>query len=257
MDCIICYEKSEITCKSGQHSYCKNCIIKAMSICITEQKKLDCFECHTDFESIETILPDKLWSDYQNVLLEISLKELSITLHACPFCENRVILDNLNNDSAFHCLNGCKRKSCIKCQKDYHDGFCQNQLDDLASRNFMIVCCKIPFIRGDACNKVACPRCKKLYCWLCKQNILSYDHFHSRHSICPLYGDKQKTIVRKQPVLQPQIRQPLVRREHYTFEYQLCGANTKKNTPCKNKILVAMRQNVRVQNNFCTHHRQR
>jgi TRIAD3 protein (E3 ubiquitin-protein ligase RNF216) len=49
-------------------------------------------------------------------------------------------------------------------------------------------CCKKPFVKEEGCNKMKCPNCKTLSCYLCRQKISGYEHFcrtpHCDHSSC-------------------------------------------------------------------------
>jgi hypothetical protein len=134
-------------------------------------------------------------------------------LYECPFCPNRVVIDDdIIEMSTFFCMDGCKRYSCMKCKRTAHEGPCEieerHQQEERATQDFLITCCGLPFFRGDACNKVSCPQCKKYYCWICKQQIYNYDHF--RNSNCKLYGERPPEQQEQQQVQQQiqQVQQP-------------------------------------------------
>jgi hypothetical protein len=152
-------------------------------------------------------IKDKKLIQQYNILLFInSLQKLNLqNLHKCPFCDNRVILEqneqnnNDNNNNTFFCMNGCKRYSCMKCNKEAHQGKCivnnEHTKDEKLTNDFLLQCCGISFYRGDACNKVKCPKCSKYYCWICKERVLDYTHFNPK-KVCTLYGERppDKTI---------------------------------------------------------------
>ena len=218
MSCSICFDDDIPLVKClNNHGCCRECVRRGTDICIAENKEFVCPElgCKSTFSQLQTFLQKEASLKYEDVLFEGQMKTLDINLHSCPFCPNRVILE-ANEDTAFHCLNGCNRKSCLTCNKDAHEGPCKgiHLKDELETNNLVIKCCGIPFIRGDACNKVACsiPTCPKKYCWICKGDITIEGYNHFERTGCPLWGERAPTNqIHLQPLepLQPQLLQPL------------------------------------------------
>jgi TRIAD3 protein (E3 ubiquitin-protein ligase RNF216) len=61
----------------------------------------------------------------------------------------------------------------------------------------------VAFIKEHGCNKMTCPHCKTLVCYVCRQVIKGYDHFNQAppydkakdSSKCPLWDDHERRHV--------------------------------------------------------------
>lgn len=211
--CFCCWDSDVnlYSCTEG-HSCCQECLNRGIEILINENRNTGCIneKCsgHYPENVIVNGIKDKKLIQQYNILLFInSLQKLNLqNLHKCPFCDNRVILEdfqnnneNNQNNNTFFCMTGCKKYSCMNCNKEAHDGECvinnEHAQNEKLTNDFLLKCCGMPFYRGDACNKVKCPKCPKYYCWICKQQVFDYSHF-SPGKICKLYGERpsDKTI---------------------------------------------------------------
>jgi len=204
--CKVCLDdnlhSSMVVLCAGNHATCKECVNRGLEIAVGDSKKLCCFDggCNRElpFENLKMFITDKpLLLAYETFLTMQMITSMNIRdTFSCPFCPNTVIFEE--DTPVFYCRDGCKNYSCTKCKKTGHMGECEVDLthakDEEATNKFVIKCCGIPFLRGDACNKVCCSKCQKPYCWLCKTDITgeSYDHFNSMQirNKCNLWGDK-------------------------------------------------------------------
>ena len=53
------------------------------------------------------------------------------------------------------------------------------------------------YFQDEGCNRMICPKCKTMQCYVCKKTIAGYDHFHragtrDNNRTCPLYSDIKK-----------------------------------------------------------------
>jgi hypothetical protein len=210
-ECCCCFEDKLVVgaivkatkCERG-HVVCFACLQKTVEIAVGDQKIVKCMDqslCTAGYSdrSFRTAIKDKrLLRAYDNVVAEITLKAANINnLYTCPFCHNAAIVEiPISEQRYFSCL-GCNKRSCRSCKKDEHEGPCnpeQHSKDEEETANFVLKCCGSPFVRGDGCNKVTCPNCRKIYCWICKKRISGYHHFDQRNyggrkGNCKLWGD--------------------------------------------------------------------
>ena len=154
MDCVCCYEKSEIyiKCECGVVS-CGDCLSLGTEVAISEIKKLFCFggcgkETSPDILTTVGVFHSVL-DRYNDVCMSIDMAKLGIS----------------------------KRE--------------EDVIDD-ETLNLVIRCCGVIFMRGDACNKVSCPICHTKYCWVCKDIIKGYEHFDIGK--CELYGEREVVL---------------------------------------------------------------
>lgn len=253
MKCIACEDNdADFICGKALHGLCKECIVVPVQNCVSENKLLKCFgKCESSFPLFEDIsdaekkqfLGSKLLDSYNEIVLSIQLKNLDF-LKSCPFCPNRAISDN---EEAFHCSN-CKRISCLKCKKEFHDGVCAEHTDDeKATEDLVIKCCGVPFIRGDACNKVTCPYCDKKFCWICKSEIYDYSHFSDRVGGCNQWGERPNKLPVVTKPDQPTIKQCRAYTRQSNFKIR-CTLWTKGEQFCTNHAKMYARVNPGIRN---------
>jgi hypothetical protein len=196
-ECCCCFVETNInnviSCNLG-HISCIECINKAVQIAVGNNDIVRCFdqsECDEIFNSniiSRAICNEKLKVAYNNVVTNKSVSKIE-NLYKCNYCEYAVIIEE--NLDFFDCIN-CKKLYCFKCKKDFHENSPCNPEEHIKEDNetekYVLKCCNTEFIRHDGCNKVTCPqKCGKLWCWTCKVEIKSYEHF--KKGICPMYGE--------------------------------------------------------------------
>ncbi|KAK3677874.1 hypothetical protein LTR78_001969 [Recurvomyces mirabilis] len=113
-------------------------------------------------------------------------------LEECPCCDYKAILPPIEEDFEFRCANPecemvtcrrCKAKSHIplSCEEHAKDNKLKSQhtVEEAMTAALVRSCnkCKKQFIKQDGCNKMTCPSCSNLQCYVCSQSITSYDHF--------------------------------------------------------------------------------
>lgn len=215
--CSCCWD-SDIplySCTEG-HFSCSECLHTGIQILINENRNRSCIsDCCDGYyrdDVLQSVIKDSQLikkyniNNFANMLSKIRLDNL----FQCPFCPNRVIIEEA--DTTFYCMDGCKKYSCIRCKKAAHDGPCNPGLhfqDELKTQEFLITCCGVSFFRGDACNKVSCPRCGKYFCWICKQQIADYKHF--KNSTCKLYGERPQIVFAQNTTTIRRVPQNVVR----------------------------------------------
>lgn len=217
--CSCCWDTTQTYSCSRGHDSCKYCLETGISISVNENRKFGCISSNCNGTYSETILRQvisdpKILTRYNiNNIINV-LKDMKLdNLYSCPFCDNRIIIENdIIEIGTFYCMNGCKRYSCMKCNQNAHEGACKNNTrktqEDQATQAFLIVCCGIPFFRGDACNKVKCPQCQTTHCWICKQKNIDYTHFGNGK--CSLYGERYRERHGERPETQSETVRPTV-----------------------------------------------
>jgi TRIAD3 protein (E3 ubiquitin-protein ligase RNF216) len=238
--CSCCWDTTQTYSCSRGHDSCKDCLETGIRISVNENRKFGCISSNCNGTYSETVLQNvitdpKVLSRYNinsfiNVLEDMKLDNL----HSCPFCENRIIIENdVIEIGTFYCMNGCKRYSCMKCNQNAHRGACnqtkENDENERATQDFLIICCNIPFFRGDACNKVSCLQCKTTYCWICKQKNINYTHFGNEK--CSLYGERPEPQPEPQnEFVRPTVSQLRLPRRRYSVQ---CIGTTNTGKNCK------------------------
>lgn len=135
-------------------------------------------------------------------------------LEECPFCDYKAILPPIEEDFEFRCANPrCEKVSCRRCKSLSHIPFTceQHQKDNAVNSRHKIEeamtaamirsCnkCKKTFIKDYGCNKMTCPSCGNLQCYVCSQSLKDYNHFDQRShggssaaGKCPLYDNVEE-----------------------------------------------------------------
>jgi hypothetical protein len=215
VNCSCCWDSDVqlYSCTEGHYS-CKECLQKGIEILVNENRNISCIsDCCVGYypeKLLKSVIEDTSliekynMNNFVNILSKITLDNL----YKCPFCPNRVVIDEIAEMSTFFCIDGCKSYSCVKCKKTAHEGNCNldhHSEDERKTQEFLITCCGVSFFRGDACNKVSCPRCKQYYCWICKEKIYNYNHFKIGN--CKLYGERLEKNVEPNGVV-PNYQRP-------------------------------------------------
>ncbi|KAK4543562.1 hypothetical protein LTR36_005457 [Oleoguttula mirabilis] len=137
-------------------------------------------------------------------------------LEECPFCDYKVILPPVEEDFEFRCANPeCEKVSCRRCKSVSHIPIsCEqhakdnkvnhrHKIEEAMTAALIRSCnkCKKQFIKEYGCNKMTCPSCANLQCYVCSESLKNYDHFDqapgraldgSAPKKCPLYDNVEE-----------------------------------------------------------------
>ncbi|KAI9842188.1 MAG: hypothetical protein M1837_007401 [Sclerophora amabilis] len=140
---------------------------------------------------------------------ELRMAEIE-DLTKCPFCDFAAVCEPVEVDREFSCqAEECMRVTCRLCQKESHlplsceDNSKENHitirhaLEEARTEALVRSCrkCQNKFIKESGCNKMTCPRCRNVQCYICNKSINHYSHFAERSTqadssgLCPLYDD--------------------------------------------------------------------
>ncbi|KAI8833793.1 hypothetical protein BJ741DRAFT_550890 [Chytriomyces cf. hyalinus JEL632] len=224
IECGCCYMDvplSKMTQCDDGHLFCLECARRAAENLIglrkTEIHCLDSGGCKFMFPrtEIERFLNPQVLAGYNRLCQEESLRVAGIHgLTTCPFCDYAVILQtDASEDKLFSCKNPeccviscrlCKRKNHIpqSCEEAAKDDTLsvRHQIEEAMTQALLRKCpkCENQYYKTDGCNKMSCPRCHTLQCYVCKEIITGYDHFSNAPSgqvqtgkTCPLWEDTE------------------------------------------------------------------
>lgn len=135
----------------------------------------------------------------------------------CPFCEFKALVETpIDVDKEFRCQNDdCRIVSCRKCRLETHiPRTCEeaakdkgidvrHAVEEAMTEALVRSCnkCKNKFVKEFGCNKMTCPSCGNLQCYVCSKTVSDYRHFadnYDRHNgrngskKCPLHDDTEK-----------------------------------------------------------------
>lgn len=216
--CFSTYPFEKIVQCPEAHLFCISCISTyASSKLGAHDADLVCVHqsgCKLPFPSSELrrFLPEKLMSLYERVKQQKEVEAAGLEgLEECPFCEWKCVIEN-EQERLFRCGNeeggcgvvscrGCKKvdhlpKSCKEMEEDKHlDG--RHAIEEAMTRALMRNCpkCQKAFIKEMGCNKMTCPNCHTLSCYICRQVIKGYDHFNQAPPGHPSGSTNNKCIL--------------------------------------------------------------
>ncbi|KAG0261093.1 hypothetical protein DFQ27_003157 [Actinomortierella ambigua] len=226
MTCGCCYDEEipanrVTTCGEG-HMFCLECGRRAAENVIgmsrTELKCLasDCTSTFNDAEA-RRFLSKHVFDRLMRIRQQKELEKAGIeSLVECPFCPYAAIVEN-EDDKEFRCESPkCRAVSCRLCkaithipltceeyakQRDEdHVLAAQHKAEEEMSKALIRECtkCKTRFFKEEGCNKMTCPTCMTVTCYLCKKEIRNgYAHFDptpanskaANPSLCRLWED--------------------------------------------------------------------
>ncbi|KAF8532182.1 hypothetical protein JB92DRAFT_2845293 [Gautieria morchelliformis] len=213
IECGCCFSKFPfdrmVQCPEA-HLFCRSCCRAYASTQLGQHDhRLRCMDqsgCKELFHECELarFLPEKLLALYHRLKQqkEIAAAELE-GLEECPFCEYKVVIEN-PDEKLFRCESAdCGEVSCRACKKpDHLPKSCKEVQDDkhLSVRHFieeamtkalMRNCpkCNKGFVKENGCNKMICPNCHTVSCYICREVIVGYNHFgaQGRRFMCNLW----------------------------------------------------------------------
>ncbi|KAI0739759.1 hypothetical protein C8Q80DRAFT_1200487 [Daedaleopsis nitida] len=188
------------------HLFCTSCMMTYAETKLGEHDmRIVCMDqsgCKLLFPESEMrrFLTPKLLELYERVKQRKEIEAAGLEgLEECPFCEYKVIIENeqerlfrCENDScgAVTCrqckkLSVCRRAIANDCSTDRaevdNDGKLdvRHAIEEAMTRALMRNCpkCQKAFVKEMGCNKMTCPKCATLSCYICRKAITGYDHF--------------------------------------------------------------------------------
>ena len=151
--------------------------------------------CNSGFAQAQlNLLSDKkLLEKLAQLEQEKAIRDAGLdNLEECPFCEYKAILPPIEEDFEFRCANPeCEKVSCRRCKAMSHIPMsCEehakdnkidqrHKIEEAMTAALIRSCnkCKKQFIKEYGCNKMTCPSCDNLQCYVCSQSLTNYDHF--------------------------------------------------------------------------------
>jgi hypothetical protein len=190
------------------HFFCLNCAkLNAQNVLGQGRHILKCMDqsgCNGGFDNaqIERFLPIKETEMLEKLKQadELQLAELP-GFERCPFCDFGAICPDVETDREFRCEGpDCGLISCRLCHSESHiplscDEYkaekeknnkenMRHVLEEQLSESLIRKCtkCQTPFLKTEGCNKMKCPKCGNLQCYICHKSINKegYKHFNER-----------------------------------------------------------------------------
>ncbi|KAJ7741519.1 hypothetical protein DFH07DRAFT_837532 [Mycena maculata] len=180
------------------HLFCSSCMTTyAETLLGSHDHKIVCIDqsgCKLPFPDTELLrfLTPKLMSLYERVKQTKEVEAAGIEgLEECPFCEYKCVIEN-EQEKLFTCRNEeCAAISCRQCkQLDHLPKSCKEMeedknldgrhtIEEAMTRALMRNCpkCQKAFVKDAGCNKMTCPNCFALSCYICRKLITGYEHF--------------------------------------------------------------------------------
>ncbi|KAF5356819.1 hypothetical protein D9756_006828 [Leucocoprinus leucothites] len=224
IECGCCFSKYRfekmIQCPDA-HLFCLSCLRSYASTLLgSHNPNITCMSqavCTATFPASQLVrvLPRKTYALYERL---VQAKEIDAAglegLEECPFCEWKCVMEvGFEGEKLFRCENdigGCGVVSCRKCKKlDHLPKSCEeveqdkkldarHLVEEAMTKALMRNCpkCQKAFIKESGCNKMTCPNCHALSCYVCRQIITGYEHFNqSRNPSAASSSSKPKKCV--------------------------------------------------------------
>ncbi|KAB5596364.1 Pectinesterase [Ceratobasidium theobromae] len=219
VECGCCFTEIEISemlqCADG-HLFCGECTKKNAETAVGDGKPdvlcMDQSGCRMPFtdDQLQRVLSPKTLDLLLRIRQKKDLEEAKLGgLEHCPFCDFACII--VDDGPTFLCQKpGCLVVSCRKCWKKEHMGkTCEEVVreeKDLQGEHMIAEAmtmalirdcpkCKTPFMKEAGCNKMICPKCGTISCYICRKEVsrLSpYIHFDQQPDAYHLPPDRRK-----------------------------------------------------------------
>ncbi|KAF8610314.1 hypothetical protein BDV93DRAFT_430426 [Ceratobasidium sp. AG-I] len=210
IECGCCFTEIDIAemmqCAEG-HLFCPTCTKQNAETAVGDRKSdilcMDTSGCRAPFphDQLKRVLSEKTLDLIDRLRQTKELEEAKIGgLEHCPFCDFACII--VGDGRTFICQKPtCGAVSCRKCWRRDHLGKTCEEMEieeksqtgehaiaEAMTKALVRDCpdCKTPFMKEAGCNKMTCPKCGTISCYLCRQKIsrLSpYTHFDQAR--CP------------------------------------------------------------------------
>ncbi|KAI0944200.1 hypothetical protein AcW1_001960 [Taiwanofungus camphoratus] len=196
--CFTTYAFDKMVQCPEAHLFCTACMTAYASTLLgAHDANIVCMDqsgCALPFPASELrrFLAPPLLALYERVKQRREIEAAGLAnLEECPFCEYRCVIEN-DQEKLFRCENqDCMAVTCRECKKpDHLPKSCKEMEDDkkldvrhaieeAMTRALMRNCpkCQKAFVKEMGCNKMTCPQCGTLSCYVCRQIIRGYDHF--------------------------------------------------------------------------------
>lgn len=204
MECACCYIEvpfsKMVQCLEGD-LFCHNCLKSYIEASLFGGSRLTlkCMAtgCESTFprSQLNAALPENLLEQVDKRLQEVALLSANLeNLVKCPFCDYQEIIEN-EDDKIFHCKNPeCEKESCRLCGLESHIPLrCKEveqpkatkarlSIEERMSQAKIRHCykCKTSYVKETGCNKITCPKCHAIMCYVCRSPIdvkVGYQHF--------------------------------------------------------------------------------
>ncbi|KAG8779373.1 hypothetical protein FRC12_024334 [Ceratobasidium sp. 428] len=204
MECGCCFGDTDITemtqCAEG-HLFCVDCTKQNAETAIGARNTavlcMDQSGCRAPFpdDQLRRVLPANTLDllDRLRQAKELEAAKLGGLEH-CPFCDFACII--VDDGRTFLCQKPtCMAVSCRKCRRKDHAPKTCEQMDEeengskgehevaeAMTRALIRDCpkCGTPFMKETGCNKMTCPKCGSISCYICRKEISKlspYTHF--------------------------------------------------------------------------------
>ncbi|ULU08064.1 hypothetical protein L3Y34_019265 [Caenorhabditis briggsae] len=210
IECELCCESYRhphdfLTLYNCRHQYCKRCVLRHTTICITEGRiEVPCPGCSEDIHPSDI----KIITDDDRILYEkyemFSVRRVLMTMDDMRFCPApdcgfAVIVPNGSRCPRISCYNPrCQEEFCFDCKQFWHQGkacveFSPN--DPTSCRPCPRCQTLIMKANDGSCNHMTCTMCRAEFCWLCLKEITDF-HYMSPTG-CTFWGKKPWSAKRK------------------------------------------------------------
>ncbi|KAF7425989.1 hypothetical protein PC9H_008351 [Pleurotus ostreatus] len=197
--CFTSYPFEKMVQCPDAHLFCSECMVSyAENLLGSHNPNIVCMDqsgCKLAFPDSELrrFLDDKLLELYERVKQRKEIEMAGLEgLEECPFCEYKVVIEN-PEEKLFRCeREECGAVSCRACKKLDHlpksckemeaekllDG--RHAIEEAMTQALLRNCpkCEKAFIKEAGCNKMTCPNCRTLSCYVCRKVITGYEHFN-------------------------------------------------------------------------------
>ncbi|RMJ27552.1 Ring finger protein [Aspergillus sp. HF37] len=221
VECQCCYldnaANRTMSCEEDDpHLFCYTCIRTSAETQIGLMKyELKCFDtggCQAGFSrrQLRDVLGDATMDKLDSLQQEDEIRRACPDgLEGCPFCDFKAICPPVEENREFRCFNPeCEIVSCRLCNQETHvPKTCQETkrergvserhlVEEAMSEAYIRPCprCKLKIVKEVGCNKMTCPKCYCMMCYVCKKDITreGYEHFGRRQGACRVEDDPRQ-----------------------------------------------------------------
>ncbi|KAJ1309981.1 hypothetical protein OPQ81_006739 [Rhizoctonia solani] len=219
LECGCCFSGCDFSemlqCADG-HLFCSDCTKKNAETAIGDNRPeilcVDQTGCRAPFpdELLQRVLSPETFDLLDRIRQNKDIDDAKLPgLEHCPFCDYAYIITD--NGPTFICQKPtCMVVSCRRCRRVEHGAqSCEevaqkekssqgeHAIAEAMTMALVRDCpqCKTPFMKEAGCNKVNCPKCGTILCYICRQpvsKISPYTHFDRDPDAYHLPPDRRK-----------------------------------------------------------------